>query len=441
MLRVRSPRIISIGTFRYSVPINCCKLAFTCATTDNPSPTGPRLISPRQYHRSEQWSRSRTDVSQQWRTIFDLRLPVMGRTRDYSTLSCGNTNLCPMDKPRLASLANFVPRNYQDRPLSIWHRLPVARRSSVFILLFLGLFGELRVVLTKRSSRLRSFPGHISLPGGKADTGLELPWMVSRREMSEEIGLSEDNEHLLKNFGFTVDHVTEFPCYLLRTFSAVRPCIGFMNTAALDGNPLENLKLRLNPGESSSIFLCPLQDFLYPVVDDPPREALERTHHLIKWGGIPWHLRSYTFLQNNVSEAAWLQGFPDLSASDEESPDERDKRAQTPPPEKRKKDLSLWGKLGARRDSETNERIYDVWGLTANILHDLAEVVYLGGAQREMGEEELIWSLWHYGHQMRQKQRLKEEAELILSTPGDGVSFSDILPRTEFNRLKRLYKI
>ena len=36
----------------------------------------------------------------------------------------------------------------------------------------------------------------MALPGGKADSGLELEWQVSRREMHEEIGLSDNDEDL-----------------------------------------------------------------------------------------------------------------------------------------------------------------------------------------------------------------------------------------------------
>lgn len=349
----------------------------------------------------------------------------------------------------LAPLRAYKPQNYHSGNVSVWHRVPIARRALVFILLFVGLVGELRVVLTKRSLKLRTFPGHISLPGGKADTGLELPWEVSRREMSEEIGLSEDNEYLEKNFGFTIEHINELPCYLLRTMLAVRPCIGFMKfkeNGRSKQELLENLKLRVNPGESSSIFSCPLQDFLYPASEEKALEALERTHYLIKWAGIPWHLRSYTFPQMNVKEAAWLQEFKDISASEEDSSaDEEAKLAQTPPPslqKTKKKDLSSWGALGSRVDEETNQKIYDVWGLTANILHDLAEVVYLRHSVngRQLGEEELIYTLWKHG-QIQGKARSKQESALISLTPTDKVSFGNVMPRTEFLRLKRLYKM
>ncbi|RKP28758.1 hypothetical protein METBISCDRAFT_28809 [Metschnikowia bicuspidata] len=109
--------------------------------------------------------------------------------------------------------------------------------------------------------------------------------------------------------------------------------------------------------------------------------------------------------------------------------------------ERKKQKLYEWGNLGSRRDSVTNQKVFDVWGLTANILHDLAEIVYRGNKGREIGEEELIWSIWHFGGQMRAKERYEVEARLILSVPGDGVSFGEILPRSEFNRLKPLYKM
>ncbi|OBA24055.1 hypothetical protein METBIDRAFT_36953 [Metschnikowia bicuspidata var. bicuspidata NRRL YB-4993] len=351
---------------------------------------------------------------------------------------------------------HYSAQHYQGEALSVWHRMPVARRALVFILLFIGSVGEIRVVLTKRLSQLRNFPGHISLPGGKADHGLELPWMVARREMSEEIGLSENDAELHREYGVVIDQVTELPCYLSRTFSAVKPVVGFLNTGRGVDAALLRMRLRVNPGECSSIFLCPLHDFLYPVSDAPAKEALARTHHPVKWGGLPWNLRSYTFPQANPGEVHWLRGYDDLSATeDEDSAAELEASLAGPdpescptqdsqrPPKKPKKDLSGWGNLGSRRDSVSNEKIYDVWGLTANILHDLAEVVYLPPHRRspgkQHGEEELIWSVWHHGQQMHLKERTPAEAALIRAGPADPASFGDVLPRTEFNRLKRIY--
>ncbi|KAG5418332.1 PCD1 [Candida metapsilosis] len=381
----------------------------------------------------------------------------------------------------ITSLRDYVAPAYRGSNTSVWHRLPITRRSAVFILLFLGNMGELRVLLTKRSSKLRNFPGHVALPGGKADNGLESEWMVSRREMHEEIGLSSDDDSLAK-LGISIEHVTLLPSYLSRTFSCVRPCVGFMkfsNEGEVEATIASKLNLVLNPGESSSIFSCPLRDFLYPVVDEPPKEALERVSYHMKWGGIPWSLRSYTFLQNNPNEVEWLKHIKDLSASEDdelgEELDMSDKGRITPPnvtplrstspcrsrsaspmrstslqPKDRKKKQNLlsWGRLGSRTDEETNEKIYDVWGLTANILHDLSEIVYTREriGQRQIGEEELIHSLYEFGHLMQRKERSDAEVKLIHSsnTPASGESefgFDSILPSEEFNRLKNMYKL
>lgn len=323
----------------------------------------------------------------------------------------------------------------------------------MFVLLFLGNFGELRVILTKRSSKLRSFPGHISLPGGKADNGLESEWEVARREMEEEIGLSSRDEVLKKDFGIKIEPLAMLPCYLSRTFLAVRPCIGFMSFEKNEKEVTRSLQLSLNPEESSSIFSCPLRDFIYPDLPNyPPRECISRLYDKIKWGGIPWNLRSFTFPYHNVNEATWLTSIKDTSASEDESysddsihpvsHDNFTSLEQGGPPSKKTR-LAMWGRTGTGRDSETNEKIYDVWGLTANILHDLALVMYGGSelhSKTVLGEEELIYSLWHFGNQLQGKQRSPEELKLIKSNNIKDFGFSDILPRTEFLRLKELYK-
>lgn len=371
------------------------------------------------------------------------------------------------EEPYLNNIKTYLFLNYQNQPHSVWNRLPVARRSAVFILLFMGKLGELRVVLTRRSSKLRSFPGHIALPGGRSDFGLESEWQTSRREMEEEIGLSANNEILMNNYGFEIEHLNIMPSYLSRTFLAVRPCIGFMKVSnrISEADLIQNLEVNLNPGESSSVFSCPLRDFLYPITNQEPLECIERDSYQMKWGGIPWSLRSYTFPQLVNGEADWLKKVNDLSESeaeiDEEGTDngtDTDTKSPSTPevevepkdvdekqsnkPKSQSQKLSSWGRLGSRRHDETNEKIYDVWGLTANILHDLANVVYTKNAiNAELGEEELIYSCWEHGNIMKTKHRTEEEKLLIESrgVPSE-FGFNDLLSRTEFNRLKLIYK-
>ena len=98
---------------------------------------------------------------------------------------------------------------------SIW---PANRRAAVLVLLFIGKKGELRVLLTKRSRNLRSFSGHVALPGGKADNIRETFEKVARREAEEEIGLPQDPQVLEQEYGMKLEVVTtELPCYLSQT--------------------------------------------------------------------------------------------------------------------------------------------------------------------------------------------------------------------------------
>ncbi|OQU80356.1 hypothetical protein SORBI_3007G115200 [Sorghum bicolor] len=63
------------------------------------------------------------------------------------------------------------------------------RRAAVLVCLFRGAAGELRVILTKRSSSLSTHSGEVALPGGKAEEGDADDAATALRESKEEIGL------------------------------------------------------------------------------------------------------------------------------------------------------------------------------------------------------------------------------------------------------------
>ncbi|CDK28342.1 unnamed protein product [Kuraishia capsulata CBS 1993] len=337
--------------------------------------------------------------------------PIHGESQHHPWKHIVDTH--GMESQYLPNITNYTPRFFGESNVSIWHRLPVVRRSAVLVLLFLGKSGELRVVLTKRSRDLRSFSGHVSLPGGRADTGLESEWMVARRETEEEIGISRYDRVNAEN-GFSIEYVNMLPSYLSRTFLAVRPCVGFVKWAPEKlANPEDQhiSSILLNPGESSSIFSVPLKDFLQP---KPRRyelqECLKQSYVKTKWGGLPWNLRSYIFPLHNDNEVRWLSEVQDLSSEEEES----------------------------QTDMELGEKTRDVWGLTANILRDLAEVAYCQrGDDLVIGEEELMHSLHEHGGQMSTKRRSDFETKMIAGAKG--VKFGDVLEKKEFERLKKIY--
>ncbi|XP_052727489.1 nudix hydrolase 15, mitochondrial isoform X2 [Vigna angularis] len=66
------------------------------------------------------------------------------------------------------------------------------KKAAVLICLFEGDDGDLRVILTKRSSKLSTHSGEVALPGGKAEEGDKDDGDTAKREAKEEIGLDPE---------------------------------------------------------------------------------------------------------------------------------------------------------------------------------------------------------------------------------------------------------
>jgi 8-oxo-dGTP pyrophosphatase MutT (NUDIX family) len=95
--------------------------------------------------------------------------------------------------------------------------------------------GETRVVLTRRSSRLRSHTGEVSFPGGRLEDG-EAPLAAALREATEEVGLDPADVEILGQLS------------TLSTFSSqtgITPFVG-----VLPGRP----DLEANPAEVERVF-------------------------------------------------------------------------------------------------------------------------------------------------------------------------------------------
>ncbi|XP_056172238.1 nudix hydrolase 15, mitochondrial-like isoform X3 [Syzygium oleosum] len=75
------------------------------------------------------------------------------------------------------------------------------RRAAVLVCLFEGHGGELRVILTKRSMKLSSYPetGDVALPGGKMEEHDKDDTATALREATEEIGLDPELVQVVAN--------------------------------------------------------------------------------------------------------------------------------------------------------------------------------------------------------------------------------------------------
>lgn len=116
------------------------------------------------------------------------------------------------------------------------------RPAAVLVALFEE-DGDTRVVLTRRSSRLRSHTGEVSFPGGRLDDGEE-PVAAALREASEEVGLDPASVEILGQLA---------PVTTASSTVIVTPFVG-----ALTRRPA----LRPNPHEVEHAFDVGLADLL-----------------------------------------------------------------------------------------------------------------------------------------------------------------------------------
>lgn len=104
---------------------------------------------------------------------------------------------------------------------------------------------EPTVILTLRTSHLRSHAGQIAFPGGKVDASDAGPWQAALREANEEIGLDPD----------AVEKLAELAPYLTGSGYKVTPVVAGLRPG---------FSLTPNPDEVADVFEVPLSFLMNP---------------------------------------------------------------------------------------------------------------------------------------------------------------------------------
>ncbi|KAJ7093500.1 NUDIX hydrolase domain-like protein [Mycena epipterygia] len=205
--------------------------------------------------------------------------------------------LSPESKRCLRNLATYRPPK-QKFPY------PRSRSAAVLVALFVGRFGDLYVLLNRRSATLRSYAGDTSLPGGKVDPQDKSIEDTARREAFEEIGLPRNK--------LKVPLLCVLEPFLASNELIVTPVVVLI----LD----YSLRPILNTAEVASLFSHPLASFLSsspPFPTEP--ELIEVAYHTTSdWtypgpNGIPRKSRAHRFLTGR--EAGGIKPVFGLTAS------------------------------------------------------------------------------------------------------------------------------
>ncbi|KAK6505643.1 hypothetical protein TWF481_007534 [Arthrobotrys musiformis] len=324
----------------------------------------------------------------------------------------------------ISRLKNYKP------PSNQWEEFDVSRRAAVLILLFPDSKGELRVVLTERSSNLRTFAGQVALPGGKADSPTETAFETARREASEEIGLPSRNDLLPSPF--TVTHLCEMPTNLSRNQLGVRPVVALLHTkpgySGSTVNAEESLIPRLDPKEVASVFTVPLRAFLESDYKNPefeisPDEKVAESTVDIDWGTVPTGKTGWY-------EGQWLEWYGIKWRGHQfnvyTSPVVVQRRDSTQVLEDEAQAYAAGNLDGGRRSGGgTHDKKmvkYKVWGMTARIVVDAARVAFGKNPDFEyvdkMGDDEVIKIL-------RKEGKLGPRIKGVIEDNGGGTRVSN----------------
>ncbi|KAF9329203.1 Peroxisomal coenzyme A diphosphatase nudt7 [Podila minutissima] len=212
-----------------------------------------------------------------------------------------------------------------------------SKRSAVLVPLILNPFtGDLEVILTVRSSSLRTNAGDVAFPGGKKDLEDIDLIATAKREAFEEIGLPREASEYL---------TTLYPV-LSRHYQVVTPVVAYC--AHLTTKDIA--QLHPNPGEVAAIFTTPLEHFL-----DPPKGS---------YGYFDMHWLSSPHRVHRFDGCGADNYILEVSEITESSSIQQDfKQGKT-------------GDTAHHDETETAFPGWSVYGMTAGVMVEVAKVAY-----------------------------------------------------------------
>jgi coenzyme A diphosphatase NUDT7 len=156
---------------------------------------------------------------------------------------------------------------------------PVSSKHAAVLIPLFESDGEIHVILTQRSSKLRKHAGEVCFPGGKREEGDANDVATALREAQEELGIDPG----------CVDVVVSMPPVLSKHLLSVTPVIA---TVPAD------LRFVPSPLEVEHVFSAPLKMFL--------EAGNGYSHRDVQWEeGIPYRLHYWEYTYKEQSFLIW----------------------------------------------------------------------------------------------------------------------------------------
>ncbi|KAL4522160.1 hypothetical protein Ndes2437B_g07902 [Nannochloris sp. 'desiccata'] len=156
---------------------------------------------------------------------------------------------------------------------------PVSSKHAAVLIPLFESDGEIHVILTQRSSKLRKHAGEVCFPGGKREEGDANDVATALREAQEELGIDPG----------CVDVVVSMPPVLSKHLLSVTPVIA---TVPAD------LRFVPSPLEVEHVFSAPLKMFL--------EAGNGYSHRDVEWEeGIPYRLHYWEYKYKDQSFLIW----------------------------------------------------------------------------------------------------------------------------------------
>lgn len=233
----------------------------------------------------------------------------------------------------------------------------------------------------------------------------ETPFEIARREASEEIGFPNNDAKILKPF--RIEHLCQLPFYLAKTALAVRPCVAFLHSSSDDSSDESSVEESMMPSldakEVAAVFSAPFHNFLKQEdeVQGPGEGSDWYKGEWIKFHDTMWAMHNF-FVPIDGQKVSKPKGAEGGQEKTVEKLEEVEK--------------------GTGR--------YKVWGMTARMLVDAAQLAYDEVPEFEhnehLGDETMIENLERNG---RLKEKLPGGPDLTdadLKHARDGAIKADI---------------